>query len=176
MNPPAWYQEWKTSFPLNNQMGKGSHSETAYFEQFARALPKLLRETTCCKYMYWFLQICWAPTKALHLSWCKWYPHCVWLYHPPKHQVNAARFEATFTIHHLSRVLSLADMQSCNSRLSSWFLLFLPWSWQLEVASYEFSRWQLDWLHCLQIVDKRWQINSWNCFSACRWICWIFRQ
>ena len=54
--------------------------------------------------------------------------HCVHLYHPPEHQVNAARFEATFTIHHLSRVLSLADMQSYHSRLLSWFLLFLPWS------------------------------------------------
>ena len=54
--------------------------------------------------------------------------HSVCLYHPPKCQVNAACFEATFTIHYLSRVLSQADLQSCHSRLSSWFLLFLSWS------------------------------------------------
>jgi hypothetical protein len=61
---------------------------------------------------------------------------CV-LYHPSKRQVNAAHFEATFTIQYLPRVLSLVDVQSCHSRLSSWFL---PWSRQFEDKSYELSR------------------------------------
>ena len=128
-----------------------------YFEQFARALLKLQRETPCCKYR--FLQICWTPTKALHLSWCKWYLLCVRLYHPPKRQVIAARFEATFTIHRLSRVLSLADMQSCYFRLSS--CDFAAWQWRsVSVEPLAYCRKINKFIGRLRNSFKSWSVNA----------------